>query len=98
MSSHDVRSILNLPVAGPSTGSSSKRSHGRVHKPDGISRELFALIGDNAPSLAEAQASMAAVKYRDRPKLKTKKVKWCVLARLASVEAAKSVWSGGDNC
>ncbi|WWC92407.1 uncharacterized protein L201_007364 [Kwoniella dendrophila CBS 6074] len=56
MSSQDVRSILNLPQ----TGSSSviaKRSVSTLKKPDGISRELYALIGDNAPSLAEAQAA-----------------------------------------
>ncbi|GMK57062.1 hypothetical protein CspeluHIS016_0309020 [Cutaneotrichosporon spelunceum] len=77
MTSQDVRSILNLPSAssgGPSTSAPRKAVIPR--KPDGISRELYALIGNNAPSLAEAQASIAAVKYRDRPKLKTKKVKW----------------------
>jgi DNA methyltransferase 1-associated protein 1 len=73
-----VRSILNLPKAGQSSGSGSRKSAAAARKPDGISRELYALIGDNAPSLAEAQASIAAVKYRDRPKLKSKKVKWCV--------------------
>lgn len=81
MSSQDVRSILNLPQAGSSAVSSSsapRRSTAPPKKPDGISRELYALIGNNAPSLAEAQASIAAVKYRDRPKLKAKKVKWCV--------------------
>jgi DNA methyltransferase 1-associated protein 1 len=75
MSSQDVRSILNLPAAGPSAPRERKSAAG-PRKPDGISRELYALIGDNAPSLAEAQASIAAVKYRDRPKLKAKKVKW----------------------
>nr|XP_018259826.1 SWR1-complex protein 4 [Kwoniella dejecticola CBS 10117]OBR81984.1 SWR1-complex protein 4 [Kwoniella dejecticola CBS 10117] len=74
MSSSDVRSILNLPQAGPST--STRKSTTTARKPDGISRELYALIGDNAPSLAEAQASIAAVKYRERPSLKTKKVNW----------------------
>ncbi|WWD20813.1 hypothetical protein CI109_105290 [Kwoniella shandongensis] len=72
MSSQDVRSILNLPQAGPSQ---ARRAVAIVKKPDGISRELYALIGDNAPSLAEAQASLAAVKYRDRPGMR-KKVKW----------------------
>jgi len=78
MTSQDVRSILNLPLAGPSGSGSSapRRSAAAPRKPDGISRELYALIGDNAPSLAEAQASIAAVKYRDRPKLKAKKVRW----------------------
>ncbi|KAK4684807.1 DNA methyltransferase 1-associated protein 1, partial [Tremellales sp. Uapishka_1] len=70
MTSSDVRSILSLPqlsTAGPSV---SKRPS--VKKPDGISRELYALIGNNAPALAEVQA----VKYRERPKVKTKKAKW----------------------
>lgn len=77
MTSQDVRSILNLPAAGPSVPA-PRKSAAAPRKPDGISRELYALIGDNAPSLAEAQASIAAVKYRDRPKLKAKKVKWWV--------------------
>ncbi|KAK8850634.1 hypothetical protein IAR55_004553 [Kwoniella newhampshirensis] len=80
MSSQDVRSILNLPQAGPSQG---KRALPAVKKPDGISRELYALIGDNAPSLAEVQASLAAVKYRERPGLR-KKVKCPHTSHLAS--------------
>ncbi|WVR08693.1 hypothetical protein IAU60_005751 [Kwoniella sp. DSM 27419] len=75
MSSQDVRSILNLPQAGPSVAI-PRKSSAVVRKPDGISRELYALIGDNAPSLAEAQASLAAVRYRERPSLKSKKVHW----------------------
>ncbi|OCF36012.1 SWR1-complex protein 4 [Kwoniella heveanensis BCC8398] len=75
MTSQDIRSILNLPQAGPSTSAPKKVSSSAARKPDGISRELYALIGDNAPSLAQAQASLAAVKYRDRPSLK-KKVHW----------------------
>ncbi|WVQ95451.1 hypothetical protein IAU59_002548 [Kwoniella sp. CBS 9459] len=72
MTSQDVRSILNLPQAGPSTSAPKKSLSAAARKPDGISRELYALIGDNAPSLAEAQASLAAVKYRERPSLKKK--------------------------
>lgn len=78
MTSQDVRSILNLPQAGPSSAPAPKKLAKVARKPDGISRELYALIGDNAPSLAEVQASTAAVRYRDRPKLKGKKVKWSV--------------------
>ena len=76
MMSSDVRSILNLPQAGSSTIRLSSKSSRPVKRPDGISRELYALIGDNAPSLAEVQASVVGVKYRDRPKLKAKRVKW----------------------
>jgi DNA methyltransferase 1-associated protein 1 len=78
MSSSDVRAILNLPQAGQAGPSQPPRRSVPVKKPEGISRELYALIGDNAPSLAEAQASLAAFKYRERPKLKSKAVKWCV--------------------
>ncbi|WVF67783.1 hypothetical protein IAT40_002544 [Kwoniella sp. CBS 6097] len=72
MTSQDVRSILNLPQAGPSTSAPKKLSSAAARKPDGITRELYALIGDNAPSLAQAQASLASVKYRERPSLKKK--------------------------
>ena len=78
MSSSDVRSILNLPQSGGSAHAPAPRKSTGPKRPDGISRELYALIGDNAPSLADAQASVAAVKYRERPKLKGQKVKWCV--------------------
>jgi DNA methyltransferase 1-associated protein 1 len=77
MSGSDVRSILSLPSssAGPSA---PRKSLLTARKPDGISRELYNLIGDNASSLSEAQAAVAAVKYKDRPKAKAKKVKWYV--------------------
>nr|XP_019050766.1 SWR1-complex protein 4 [Kwoniella bestiolae CBS 10118]OCF29696.1 SWR1-complex protein 4 [Kwoniella bestiolae CBS 10118] len=76
MSSSDVRSILNLPQAQAGPSAVRRSPANAVKKPDGISRELYALIGDNAPSLAEAQASIAAVKYREKPSLKSKKVHW----------------------
>ncbi|WVN88619.1 uncharacterized protein L203_103830 [Cryptococcus depauperatus CBS 7841] len=76
MTSQDVRSILNLPANAPQASSSSHRKQPLPRKPEGISRELYALIGDNAPSLANAHASIAAVKYRQRPALKSKKVHW----------------------
>lgn len=83
MSSNDVRDILNLGAssslksAGGGTERSNKRHTSAVRKPDGISRELYALIGDNSPYLAETQASLAATKYRERPQLKSKRSKWC---------------------
>ncbi|KAL7420807.1 swr complex subunit [Cryptotrichosporon argae] len=75
MTSQDVRSILNLPASAPSGPSAPRKSAAGPRKPDGISRELYALIGDNAPSLAEAQKA-AGVRYRERPKMKGKKVEW----------------------
>ena len=77
MTSSDVRSILGLPLVSSSSSSvAPKRVQSLNKRPDGISRELYALIGNNAPSLAEAQASVAAVKYRAKPALNRKKVKW----------------------
>ncbi|TYJ52625.1 SWR1-complex protein 4 [Cryptococcus floricola] len=77
MSSSDIRSILNLPQAGSSSHHPpAPKKLPQPKKPDGISRELYALIGDNAPSLADAQASIAAVKYREKPAFKSKKVHW----------------------
>ncbi|GAA6062086.1 hypothetical protein JCM10212_006509 [Sporobolomyces blumeae] len=75
MTSKDVRDIMQL---GPAPGSSSsslslqpqpsKRSSGPpgppVKRPDGITRELYALIGDNAPSLAMAQPVKPKFKER----------------------------------
>ncbi|KAL0249704.1 SWR1-complex protein 4 [Cryptococcus tetragattii IND107] len=76
MSAQDVRSILSLPPSAPIPTLPSSRKIPAPRKPDGITRELYALIGDNAPSLADAQASLAAVKYREKPAMKGKKVHW----------------------
>ncbi|ORX40780.1 hypothetical protein BD324DRAFT_612087 [Kockovaella imperatae] len=77
MSSSDVRSILGLPQAGSSSSHAPIPKKLNLNKrPDGISRELYALIGNNAPSLAEAQASVSAVKYKSRPSVSRKKAKW----------------------
>jgi len=82
MSSTDVRSILDLPPRDDPASTSSAQQHTlrrptpAVKKPDGISRELYALIGDNAPFLAETQAALSATKYRDRPKPKIKDARW----------------------
>jgi len=71
MTSKDVRDILQLGSApssapikrsGPPVPSTTKR-------PDGITRELYALIGDNAPSLAmQQQASIVQPKFAQRLK------------------------------
>lgn len=74
-SASDLRSILSLPAASTSSQPASKhRPQPQVKKPDGISRELFALIGDNAPSLAAA--AEVGIKFKDRPKVRRKAAKW----------------------
>ncbi|GAA5835295.1 hypothetical protein JCM3766R1_004744 [Sporobolomyces carnicolor] len=75
MTSKDVRDIMQLgpaPTGGLSTG--GKRSGGppvpqlsRQPRPDGITRELYALIGDNNPSLAMlGQPALAKPKFKER--------------------------------
>ncbi|GAA5870288.1 hypothetical protein JCM16303_001950 [Sporobolomyces ruberrimus] len=76
MTSKDVRDIMQLgPAPGSSTGLSvppTKRSGPPgppAKRPDGITRELYALIGDNAPSLAMAQP----VKPKFKERIKSRK-------------------------
>ncbi|KAF8311157.1 hypothetical protein DL93DRAFT_2083603 [Clavulina sp. PMI_390] len=65
-SSSDLRAIFSLPQSTPgaSTSTTVKKAPG-ARKPEGISRELYSLIGDSAPSLV---AQYAQPKYK--PKLK----------------------------
>ncbi|KAL7412081.1 hypothetical protein BDY24DRAFT_416629 [Mrakia frigida] len=78
MSSNDVRSIMGLASNSTASTSTSHHKGTRVstRKPEGISRELYALIGDNAPSLQAAQLEHQTLKFKERPKLKRKAVKW----------------------
>lgn len=58
MTSRDVRDILSLPArqTGQAGGQApaKKRPKARAPRGDGITRELYALMGDNAPPLALA--------------------------------------------
>ena len=80
-SAADVRSILAIPstpaASGPTTAKKQQTVE-RAKKPEGIPRELYALIGPAAPTLA-AQFT--------KPRLKQKpnfggggKVRWCVVS------------------
>lgn len=78
MSSRDVRDIMELGQAPASTSQPARRLAGppdpRQKRPDGITRELYALIGDNAPSLALAQT--VKPKFKERLKRAGPSVKW----------------------
>ena len=81
MSGRDVRDILELSQQAPPSSSSlqpPRRTGGppdpRVKRPDGITRELYALIGDNAPSLALAHT--VKPKFKERIKRTGPSVKW----------------------
>ena len=52
MSSADVRAILDLPQG--SSKPSASRKHAPIRRPDGISRELYALMGSSAPAITAA--------------------------------------------
>lgn len=66
-SSADLRDILALP--GPSTLPaihSAPKKTPRAQKPEGISRELYSLIGNHAPSLAAVQQAKAKLKQKPK--------------------------------
>ncbi|KAG6337228.1 hypothetical protein ID866_1858 [Astraeus odoratus] len=74
VSAADLRSALSLPASaqGPSQPRKSQ-THG-PKKPDGISRELYALIGPSAPSLA---ANLAKPRLKQKPNFGARGiVKW----------------------
>ena len=78
VSASDIRSALSLPGTSTSGSSSQppvKRPAGTsTKKPEGISRELYALIGPSAPSLA---AQLAKPRLKQKPNLgATTNSKW----------------------
>ncbi|KAI0796325.1 hypothetical protein BC629DRAFT_1504858 [Irpex lacteus] len=69
-SAADVRSILSLPnpsTPGPSQPRKPPATTERARKPEGISRELYSLIGPSAPTLAAAQ--LAKPRLKQKPNL-----------------------------
>lgn len=70
-SAADMRSILSIPdpsvtqTPGASTSTPTTATKRKGPKPDGISRELYALIGSSAPTLT---AQMSKPKYKPKPK------------------------------
>jgi hypothetical protein len=71
VSAADVRSVLSLPTPGPSAGPSqtelflaATQPKERKRKPEGISRELYSLIGDSTPSL---QAQFTKPRLKQKP-------------------------------
>ena len=76
-SAADVRSILSIPATSSSSAGPSqikKPPAGSTRKPEGISRELYSLIGPSAPALA---AQLAKPRLKQKPNLGGGgKVKW----------------------
>ncbi|THV08368.1 hypothetical protein K435DRAFT_708105 [Dendrothele bispora CBS 962.96] len=73
----DVRSALSISAPSPSTPGPSqlkKQPSQSIRKPEGISRELYSLIGPSAPTLA---AQLAKPRLKQKPNLGGGgKVKW----------------------
>ncbi|KAH9943165.1 uncharacterized protein BXZ73DRAFT_87558 [Epithele typhae] len=76
-SAADVRSILSIPSAaasGSTPAPKKTQASERTRKPEGIPRELYALIGPSAPTLA---AQFAKPQLKQKPNLGGgRKVKW----------------------
>ena len=67
-SAADIRSALSLATPSPSTPiqGQPRKATPAAKKPEGISRELYALIGPSAPSLA---AQLAKPRLKQKPNL-----------------------------
>lgn len=77
-SAADVRSVFSLPPSapGPSQPKTSATAE-RARKPEGMSRELYSLIGPSTPTLV---AQLAKPRLKQKPNLGGGgRVKWCVL-------------------
>lgn len=75
-SATDIRSALNLPEAGPSQ---PKKLVSAPKRPEGITRELYSLIGPSQPYLATQPAKP---RLKQKPKFGTagsNVTKWCVV-------------------
>jgi DNA methyltransferase 1-associated protein 1 len=75
-SAADVRSILSLPEPSSTPGPSQpkKLAATSTRKPEGISRELYSLIGPSTPSIA---AQLAKPRLKQKPNFGSGgKVKW----------------------
>jgi DNA methyltransferase 1-associated protein 1 len=81
-SAADIRSALSIPEASSSAGpSQTKKTAPNTRKPEGISRELYSLIGPSAPSLA---AQLAKPRLKQKPNFGGRggKTKWSFLKHL----------------
>lgn len=74
-SAADVRSVFSLPPSTPGP-SQAKQAAERAKKPEGMSRELYSLIGQSAPMLV---AQLAKPRLKQKPNLGGGgRVKWHV--------------------
>ncbi|KAK5690970.1 swr complex subunit, partial [Elasticomyces elasticus] len=67
MAAADVRDMLDLPAEGQQQPRPQKKQKAVEKRPEGITRELFALLGERAPPIAINEN-----RYKGRPKWMTK--------------------------
>ncbi|KAF9513258.1 hypothetical protein BS47DRAFT_1317687 [Hydnum rufescens UP504] len=72
-SASDVRAILSLPANTPGPSQPRKSTATASRKPEGISRELYSLIGDSAPTLV---AQYARPKFKPKLDLGKSRARW----------------------
>lgn len=74
VSAADIRSVLSFPAPTPGPSQPRKSQVHASKKPDGISRELYSLIGPSAPSIA---AHLAKPRLKQKPNFEGRgTVKW----------------------
>ncbi len=73
MTSNDVRDVLELPDRPNPTPSTTKSKAKAIpeKRPDGLTRELYALLGNNSPPI-----SLVPKKFKEKPKFKQKASSW----------------------
>jgi DNA methyltransferase 1-associated protein 1 len=73
-SAADVRSVFSIPAPSSTPGPSQPKMSAteRARKPEGMSRELYSLIGTSAPTLV---AQLAKPRLKQKPNLGGR-VKW----------------------
>ena len=79
-SAADIRSALSIPEASSSAGPSQTKKPvpSNTRRPEGISRELYSLIGPSAPSLAQ----LAKPRLKQKPNFGGRggKTKWSLFS------------------
>ncbi|KAI9664783.1 MAG: swr complex subunit [Bathelium mastoideum] len=74
MTSQDVRDMLDLPRDGlAKTAAPKKKQKVTEKKPEGMARELYALLGERAPPVSMIQEQK---QYKQRPKRPYRAAKW----------------------
>ena len=77
-SAADIRSVLSVPDPTPSSSQQpQKKPTATSKRPQGISRELYELIGDSVPSVVPQQ-SKARLKLKPNLGSGAPRSKWCV--------------------